>query len=156
MPRGTGDKLLALTLCINVYKYTSHLASLYIPDAPPTGPKLKGKRQQRDGQIDLGFAPNTPPMCWVWRQGGKGGPWVGVWVGGAGPETSAQIARVSRQLRKLAGRPPGPVSIRPCSCRWPWISPLGQLVGGPAQLVGGPSIVGRKRGRRRVTALSED
>lgn len=64
---------MALTLCINVYKYTSHLASSYIPDAPPTGPKLKGKRQQRDGQIDLGFAPNTPPMCWVWRQGGKGG-----------------------------------------------------------------------------------
>ena len=65
---------MALTTYINVYKYTSHLASPYIPDAPPTGPRVKGKRQQRDGQTDPGFAPNTPrdAGCGSREEGGPG------------------------------------------------------------------------------------
>lgn len=42
VPRGTGEKLLALTVCINVYKYISHLVSSYIPDSP-NGYKVKRK-----------------------------------------------------------------------------------------------------------------
>lgn len=64
-------------MCIYVYKYTSHLASPFIPDAPTMGLRLKGKRQQTDGQIDPGFAPTHPYVLGV-SEGGKEGAQVGV------------------------------------------------------------------------------
>ena len=142
---------------INIF----HTSSPFTFLTPPMDTRLKGKRQQRDGQIDLGFAPNAPPRSWVWRQGGNGGGvWVGVWVGGkAGMQDPRLAPRLPGSLRLIGsstGRYPGLVSIRPCSCLRSWTSPPGQLVGGLVQLVGGPSTVARKRGRRRATALGED
>lgn len=138
-PRGTREKLLALTMCINVYTYTSHLASPYIPDGPPMGLRLKGKSQQRDGQIDLEFAPNTPRCAGCGGREERGGLGWGLgwrWGGDAGPKPSAQIARVSRLLRKLAGRPPCPISVFSCPSQRPRISPLGLLAGTLAQRIG--------------------